>query len=1174
MFKATLFLASLLIFSVIAAAQPTIVEYVLPSASAGASGVTKGPDGNLWVCENTANKIARVSSGGSVVEYSLPQANSGPLAIVSGPDGNLWFTERNRIGKITPAGVVSEYPLSSAFASPAGIAAGPDGNIWFTEPYANAIGRITTSGSITEYQSSGMAYPFNIAPGPDGALWFTETISKVGRITTAGVITEYPLSPGVNVNSVGFNPGGIAAGADGNLWFAGDSTIWRVTTDGALTSFLLPTGSAGFQGITAGPDGNLWLTESSSSKVARLTTAGVLSEYPIATASSQPGPITAGTDGNLWFTESAGNKVAKLVPSTAPVAALLTVSPSSVTFTGSSGGSAPPTQTIAVTASGTAAYSVSSSVVVSFGPAWLTISPSGSVTGSQSFTVSANQFDMGTYGAYNGSIALVSGNVTQFIPVTLNITAPPTGGNILASPSALSFTYLVGNDSPPFQEINTSSAVQGAFYIPITISTSVASPSGGSWLSLTTAGGSPIANGGSLTTGVGILAKVNPQGLAAGTYSASITIAPSGGSSVTVPVTLTVTAPASPISLSPGSLSFTYIQGTPVVQTQTHLLTESGSGIQPWFATIKNRSSWLSITPSGGNAPATMSVGVLASGLPAGVYSDQIVVTTSLSSSSPSTIVPVTLTISASRFTEYAIPTAGSSPGSITAGTDGKIWFVDYTSGTGKVGNIAPSGEILEYSFPHATFTAPSGITSGPDGNIWVAEGEYIAKVTPGGTITEYSAHGLIPATIITGPDGNVWFGDLSFGILSKITPSGVVTSYTLPGVIIYALAAGPDGNIWIADRFNSKIGRVTPSGQITEFALNPASGAGGITIGADGNLWIAQADQIGKMTMSGALTEYSAKGARTNLPIALGPDGCAWFVTTNGIAEITQGGTVIGYPDVALSAIYGLGAGPDGNIWFTEATGKIGKLALVAAPPVIASVVNAASLNGPAVAPGEIVTIFGSGMGPLNPLGLTLGADGKVMSALGGVSVTFSGYPAPLLYVSSTQINCVVPYETASTIGAIPVEVISGSQRSGLTPLPAVRSAPGVITLNGSGSGLGAILTASGAVNGPGNPASAGSTITFYVTGEGQTAPAGVTGAVTVVAKAPPITPQPLASLSVTIGGKPASVSFEGEAPGFVSGVMQVNAVVPAGLSPGNQPLLVSLGGIESQFSVTVYVQ
>jgi uncharacterized protein (TIGR03437 family) len=249
---------------------------------------------------------------------------------------------------------------------------------------------------------------------------------------------------------------------------------------------------------------------------------------------------------------------------------------------------------------------------------------------------------------------------------------------------------------------------------------------------------------------------------------------------------------------------------------------------------------------------------------------------------------------------------------------------------------------------------------------------------------------------------------------------------------------------------------------------------------------------------------------------------------------------------------------------------------------PAILGLANAAnySFNGQ-VSPGEIVTIGGTYLGPATPVTLALDSSGKVSTSLGGVTVSFNGYLAPLIYVSSTQINCVVPYEVGNS--PVAVRVSYGGQTSAQTILMSVASAPGIFTLDGSGRGQGAILNASGCpnsapecLNGPSNPAQQGGVIVIFLTGEGQTMPAGVTGLVTSLNStgSGPLTPQPLAAPTVTVGGKTANVVFYGEAPGTISGVLQVNAIVPTGLSSGAQPLAISLGGSSAQSQVTVSVQ
>jgi streptogramin lyase len=131
---------------------------------------------------------------GTITEFSPAGL---PRGITAGPDGNLWFTEEagNQIGRITPSGSITEFPLPtkcglSGGCEPWSITTGPDGNLWFTELDGNRVGRITPTGSITEFRLVGTCgYPTGCGPagitsGPDGNLWFTEYIgNKIGRLS-------------------------------------------------------------------------------------------------------------------------------------------------------------------------------------------------------------------------------------------------------------------------------------------------------------------------------------------------------------------------------------------------------------------------------------------------------------------------------------------------------------------------------------------------------------------------------------------------------------------------------------------------------------------------------------------------------------------------------------------------------------------------------------------------------------------------------------------------------------------------------------------------------------------------------------------------------------------------------------------------------------------------------
>ena len=180
-------------------------------------GITSGPDGNLWFV-NITGLVGKITTGGAftiVTQYAAAQTNR----IVLGPDGNLWFTgfatdpNSGFVAKVTTAGAVTAYP-ANAFSF--NITVGPDSNLWFTGPSEpnDKIGKMTTAGVATAYPMPADTRGYDIVTGPDGNLWFTDDFtSSVGRITTSGAITEFATPTTLS------RPAGIARGPDGNIWF-------------------------------------------------------------------------------------------------------------------------------------------------------------------------------------------------------------------------------------------------------------------------------------------------------------------------------------------------------------------------------------------------------------------------------------------------------------------------------------------------------------------------------------------------------------------------------------------------------------------------------------------------------------------------------------------------------------------------------------------------------------------------------------------------------------------------------------------------------------------------------------------------------------------------------------------------------------------------------------------
>jgi uncharacterized protein (TIGR03437 family) len=242
---------------------------------------------------------------------------------------------------------------------------------------------------------------------------------------------------------------------------------------------------------------------------------------------------------------------------------------------------------------------------------------------------------------------------------------------------------------------------------------------------------------------------------------------------------------------------------------------------------------------------------------------------------------------------------------------------------------------------------------------------------------------------------------------------------------------------------------------------------------------------------------------------------------------------------------------------------------------PTMKGMTNIASYATGAVSPGELVTIFGTNIGPVTAASATTDpATGKLATTIGGVQVLFNGTAAPMIYASSTQVSAVVPYEMAS-VASPSVWIKYAGQASNAYQLTTTTTVPGLFTQNASGSGPGAILNQDNSVNGPGNRAAKGSIVQVFMTGEGQTSPPSVTGAITTATLPPPqVTPAPLLAVGVTINGQPALYVYAGEAPGLAAGMMQLNVQIPANAPSGELPILVSVGGHASQNGVTVSVQ
>jgi uncharacterized protein (TIGR03437 family) len=206
--------------------------------------------------------------------------------------------------------------------------------------------------------------------------------------------------------------------------------------------------------------------------------------------------------------------------------------------------------------------------------------------------------------------------------------------------------------------------------------------------------------------------------------------------------------------------------------------------------------------------------------------------------------------------------------------------------------------------------------------------------------------------------------------------------------------------------------------------------------------------------------------------------------------------------------------------------------------------VLNAASYApSTPVAAGSIATVYGS-----FPVGASVSASGAPLPPmLAGLSLKFGdGFTAPLLFVSTSEINIQVPWELMGQTEAVLTAGIGGLVSAG-QKVNLAQFAPGIFAINGQGSGQGAILDASYRLVDANNPTTTGAVVQIYCTGLGAVTNQPATGA------AAPGNPLAMTTTipRVVIGSAPAKVQFSGLVPGY-AGLYQVNAEVPAEASRG----------------------
>ena len=295
---------------------------VFSPVGGGALGpIAAGFSTHEWVSQSgpSASGVVRIAFDGTTVEIATPTKGSQPGGLIAGPRGDMWVAETGaaRLGKIAmPAGPIVEFPLPRRSEQPVAIAASADRDLWYVDGDEGVIGKMTTSGRVTEYHLAKIAHGSAIVAGGDGDVWFAGTGATgsttrgfVGKIAPSGSTSEFALPVGAS------QPTGIAVGPDGSVWVAADGPgetgrIVKVSRTGAMFAY----DSIGQPGAIApaGPS-DLDFTVHGQPVFGEISLTGSVTAHALPGDADRAVAVARGSDGNEWFSGSRGSKSAVFV---------------------------------------------------------------------------------------------------------------------------------------------------------------------------------------------------------------------------------------------------------------------------------------------------------------------------------------------------------------------------------------------------------------------------------------------------------------------------------------------------------------------------------------------------------------------------------------------------------------------------------------------------------------------------------------------------------------------------------------------------------------------------------------------------------------------------------------------------------------------------------------------
>jgi uncharacterized protein (TIGR03437 family) len=1121
-------------------------------------GIVVDSAGNLFVADSRNLRLRKITptgiistvagnggynyggDGGPAISANL----SYPQGLAVDTTGGIFVadTDNNRIRHVTPDGIISTFAgtgdflfsddggpaIAAPLLGPTKVAVDSVGDVFIADTGSYRVRIVNPAGII----NTAVTYPSSVKV-------YGVAVDAAGDVFSGGVQGIFKTNSGTSsVVSTSFDAYDIASDAAGNVLITDPTVlannVHSVTASGVSSIIAGKGGDPGYsgdggqatiallnqpRGVAMDPAGNVYIADSINHRIRNVAPNGVISTFAgtgVGDFSGDGGPSTKAalnipsgvavdTVGNIYIADAGNNRIRKILASPPAVQ----VSTASLSFNGLSTGAPAPTQRFSITSVPGLAFSLA--VSTARGGNWLTVSPQSGAA-PRLIDVTADPSQLSSPGVYSGAITLSTPNGSP-ATTTVNVTFVVSGAQVpnLAPLEPRNFTFSFAK-STPAQSQSLTISNSGGGTLNFSATANLVTPSGASPLTLSQTTGKATPGSPAILT-----LTADPTSLGPGTFTGTVSVS-AGNTTVSVPVTITVSALDQAIQLSQRGLSFTAVEQGGVIPAQTFAVRNIGAGVVAWTAKtvppapingIVSTVPWLSVSPASGTtdaaqSPPTVTVSVDVSKLIEGVYYGLVEVDAPTAANSPQLM---TVTVQVMK--------AGFNAGAVLA--PGSLLF------TAVSGQSSPGSQnVAVYNVAAKAKSFRSAVSTDP--------GLKIVTLPTDATLDPRN-----PTSMVVQPFTDGLAPGVYNGVVTLQFDDGRVLRFMIK-VIVTATGGASSG---LSSRSHSRDASradvlCTPK-TMQPILVAPNDSFQGLT-GTGIKIGVFVKDNCGVPLEAGSVTVTFSNGdSRANLTSLRGGLWEGNWYTRNPSPSV----------NLTLTA-----TNPAGISGTATTNGSVA----MQQPPVFDNTGIVSAFGGPSfvpLAPGGVIFVNGSALAETSQA-----ASGvPLLPTLVDTQVTIGLQPMPLYAVSDQQVKAVVPYSLTQSLNA-PLQIVVQRGTTLSQPVdvtvataePVIYSGDKAVTSAPADGGMPYIVTQD-------NPAHIGDTITIYCVGLGAVDPPVADGGLPSGISSP-------APVQMLIGEQAATVTFQGLTP-QLPGIYKVSGVVPASASTGSSvPVTINVGG------------